>query len=224
MRGQNGLGGRAWLRLCLTVTSIGIFQSAHAGQVLDVTNPLKIDHTLSDLIAYGAQGEKSVILKPGDPSDDINFTPGMHRLFDAGFEVKRYLVSTTIGNSEFESVVFGVTSTAGREFSFLEDSTTNQPLSMSLDFGLTGYAPPPPGTLMSFVNGMNANLPGYFVGTSVNFDTGEVSGPFSGTGRFVNSGFVASVVPEPASWFMLGLGILGVSLRRHFASAQTCQV
>jgi hypothetical protein len=212
---------RAGLRLCLALFAMQFACSVQAGQVLNVTNPTELEKVLSDLIAYGAQGEKSVILKPGDASDDITFAPHMTRLFDAGFEVKRYLVSSTVGNSEFESVIFDVTSALVRELSFLEDAQSQAPLVLALDFEMTNYQPPPPDAVMNFVNGLNPNLPGYFVGTSVNFDSGAVLGAFTGSARFIAPRFDVSVVPEPAAWLAMSMGIIGLAARRRLLT-QVC--
>ncbi|MCP4593031.1 MAG: PEP-CTERM sorting domain-containing protein, partial [bacterium] len=68
-------------------------------------------------------------------------------------------------------------------------------------------------TTVNFINGTNADYPGWFVGTDIQFDTGSVGGAYTGDVSILSSPF--KVVPEPASLVLLSLGGLGLIRRRR---------
>jgi hypothetical protein len=181
--------------------------TAPAGTVLQVTNKdLKDTVVLSDLIAMGADGARKVILEPNNPKDDITMDPGQIKIFDAGFEVTSYIISRQDGKNEFETTVFNVQQVKATKIGFLEDPSTGLPLVASIDYN-TGAPPLPDGSTVTLTDGTSTLLPGWFVGTSIDFDTGVVSGPFSGTAEFL-TGFTVAAVPEPSSLMLAGAAAL----------------
>jgi hypothetical protein len=124
-------------------------------------------------VVYGAGGLMKTILKPGDASDDINIPIGSSRLFDAGFEVTKYVISKTVAGSESETLLFDVKQLRPQPISFAT-SVGGAVLALSIDFasGLLNPGPNP----IPFTNGTAASLPGWTVGTGVDFTTGNITG------------------------------------------------
>jgi hypothetical protein len=151
------------------------------------------------------------ILKPGDPTDDIPLDPGKSFIRDAGFEITSYIVSrTTALQGEVETLLADVKQLKPRKVSFLEDAGTGTALVESVDY-LTGVDPFADGTLVSVVNGVSASLPGWFIGTAIDFSMGTVTGPFTGSAEFLGSGLeVATTAPEPTSIGLLTVGLIGL--------------
>ena len=175
-------GLRRWLDgIALATCLLTSTSAASAGFVLEVVNKSKDDEVLSDLIAMGANGARKVILEPNNPKDDITIQGNRGtRLFDAGFEVTSYIISRLSGKNEVETSLFNVTQVHGKDLGFLEDPSTGTALYASLDFN-TAAEPLSDGTLVTFSNGLSSLLPGWFVGTSIDLNTGVVSDPFTGT-------------------------------------------
>ncbi len=49
--------------------------------------------------------------------------------------------------------------------------------------------PPPEGTILTFVEGYNELMPGWYVGTSIDFETGEVTGAYTGIVEVFSTAF-----------------------------------
>lgn len=100
----------AWVSISLCA-GIFVAPSAHeaaAGTLIQITNSSLIDVVLSDLVVYGEMGKSKTFLAPSDTSDDVMVKRGDSKIFDAGFEITKYVVSRTSGSSEFETSIFDV--------------------------------------------------------------------------------------------------------------------
>ena len=182
---------------------------ARAGSIVRVWNDSDTARTLSDLIVYGDNDQKKTILALNNAADDILVGGREVRTFDAGFEVRKYFVSETVGGtSEWESSRFNVTTQNPRYVGFFSDENSGSPLVPSVD-DTHGAASPAAGTLVSFVNGVSPTLPGWFMGTGVNLETGQVTGAFTGQGRVTNTFWETAIIPEPTA---LTLGIVVAAL------------
>lgn len=192
--------------VCLATIALSV--PAEAGPILRVKNTSSLVATLSDLIAYGEADQKKTILKLNEASDDIVMSADEMRLFDAGFEVKEYFISkTATGIGEFETGVFEVKQTKPTKLGFVRDPNQLVDLFAFIDFDLA-LPPPPEGTLLSFVDGQNPAVPGWFVGTVVDFDNGTVSGAYDGVGQIL-AGFeveAIAAIPEPSTFILFGAG------------------
>jgi hypothetical protein len=179
-----------------TVVLLASATASFAGDIVEVSNPHPtLSWTLSDLIIYGANGEKQVVLKPNDPSDDIVIAPQGSKIFGPfPFDVVRYFVSTQVGDSEFESIVLKVKVLEPQPVAFFQSLSTQQPLVYVIDQSV--YPPHPPlGTKFSFRNGINPMLPGTFMGIMPDFENGWVVGQYTGRGVVVYDQAVVTVIP-----------------------------
>ena len=185
---------------------------AQAGSIVRVWNDSDTARTLSDLIVYGDNDQKKTILALNNAADDIVVGDHQVRTFDAGFEVKKYFVSESEGGTEWESHHFNVTTQEPRRVGFFSAVDTGSPLVPSVDYAL-GAASPAAGTIVNFTNGLSAQLPGWFMGTGADVDSGQVTGAFTGQGRVTNTAWETSVIPEPAALALCGVAALAALLR-----------
>lgn len=118
--------------------------AASAGTIIQVTNtqPANKVSILSDLIAYDKDGNKKTILKPGDKTDDVNIIGGGSRLFDAGFEVKKYIISQTREGNEFETLVFNVKQILPKAMAMLDDPTGLASVFLAIDYDQYNFDAP----------------------------------------------------------------------------------
>jgi hypothetical protein len=187
---------------------------AWAGPIITVSNTTNQNQILSDLTVFGKNaGERKVILKAGDNgpiSDNVTIGPNQAKLFDAGFEIGSYVISEPKGQAaDKETKIFNVFQLGGKKVAFVDDPAGLVDIFLSIDYALYTFEPPDIGDVFGFTAGLNSELPGWFVGTSIDLDTGNISGPYSGSVRIANLPFeVATIVPEPASLVLLGTGVL----------------
>lgn len=190
------------------------------GVVIKVVNdsPSKIEMTLSDLIVY-SNTQKQTVLKPSDASDDIKVGFGVQKLFDLNFTPTKYVISVMAGDSEIEATVFNISLVEPVKIPMLIDPNNGSPLFLAIDQSLYNFEPPADGTVLSFSMGVNPNLPGWFVGTIIDFETGNISGPYTGD-ALVDSTVEVSAVPEPATLLLLSSGVaaIAIKLRRRRGS------
>jgi len=179
---------------------------APAGSIFRYTNTQGSSRFLSDLTVYGEGNNKKVILEE-DPSTepDVEVKPGQpYKSPDVGFEIKKVDISIklTRGGTETKTVGANFVQQRIQQVAWLSDPS----LILALTFPVAAE-PPPAGTLLSFTDGLNPNLPGWFVGTILDRDTGTVSGPFTGTAEISATGEVMTI-PEPNSFTLAGVGAL----------------
>jgi hypothetical protein len=174
-------------------------------------SPGKIEMTLSDLIIF-AHNQKQTVLKPSDASDDIKVGFGVQKLFDLNFMPTKYVISVMAGDSEIEAEVFNVSFVTPTKVSMLLDPNNGTQLFLAIDQSLYDFEPPADGTVISFSMGVNPNFPGWFVGTNIDLDTGNISGPYTGD-AFVDSTVEVSGVPEPATLLLLGSAVAGMAIK-----------
>lgn len=166
-----------------------------AADMIEVKNTSGITRILSDLIVYGPNGQKLVVLKPGDPSDDIAIKGGESKIFGPfDFEVERYFISSQIGTSEIETLVLEVKPLVPRKLAFVQDLKTGFPVVLGLDDQLATYEPQL-GDKLSFRNGMSPQKPGVIAAHQPDFDNGWLLGQYTGRCMVVSAELEATVIP-----------------------------
>lgn len=185
------------LLVCVTPCSVLTTSALGAGSIVRVTNDGTQVRVLSDLIVYGDNDQKNTLLALNNAADDITMGPNDVRTFDAGFEVRRYFISmTTAQGSELEAHGFNIQTQEPRRLGYYNVTGTTTPLFPSIDYA-TAVDSLPAGTGVAFSGGTNAALPGWFMGTGADFNTGQVTGSYSGNGTVVLSDISVAMIPEP---------------------------
>jgi len=175
------------LFLCVCLCIFTALSSAKGDTIVVKNRSILLQATLSDLIVYGDPNkpeQKKVFLKPNDPNDDILFTPLMERIFDADFQIKSYVIS--MGDyvkgayHEWETFVFDVKRIVPKQLGMIRCPAGEHKIVLAVDQAIAPE-PPPEGTIFPVANGRNKLLvPGWFVGTGINYDTGQVTGAYTG--------------------------------------------
>ncbi len=185
------------LFLCVCLCVVAVLTGPAKGDSIQVVNPgdPNIPTRLTDLIVYGEDPNKQrkVIKAPDDPSDDIVFTPGMRRIFHAPFKITKYEISAgwydSKGNyEEFPTIYFDVNIVKPKKVGFIRDPDGQQKVVLAVDQAVAPE-PPPEGTVLAFIEGYNELMPGWFVGTDINFETGEVTGAYTGLAEVFSTAF-----------------------------------
>jgi len=160
--------------------------------------------TLSDLIVYGENNKEEVILKPGDPNDDIVFEPLGTKIFHVNFEITKFEISTLCrkdseqpadwGVGYFEGKIIVPTDVPKKEkkIGFIRDPDGQQTVVLAID-GAVAPEPPPEGTILAFVEGYNEIMPNWFVGTGIDFETGQVTGAYTGDVEVFSTAFEVTI-------------------------------
>jgi len=199
---------KARIYLCACLCVLAVLTGPAKGDVIQVSiKDPNIAWTLSDLIVYGDPNdpnEKKVFLAPNDPNDDIDFSPRMTRTFDADFKITSYVSSTggtdPKGNYwEWETMFFNVRTVVPKKVAVIGPGPYIQEqlrLVLAVDQAVAPE-PPPVGTILAFVEGYNELMPGWFVGTDINFDTGEVTGAYTGNVEVFSIPFEVLVFTAP---------------------------
>lgn len=189
-------------------------------QIIRITNSSNIIQTLSDLVVRDGSGHVKTVLKPGESSgDDRNIESGEYTDVDTGFgfEVKSVEVSRAdeIGGKYVESLTYVLKATDlhQREIEFLTSVPSNDALAVDLDADVN-FPTFPAGTILNFVNGTNPNVPGWFVGTGFDPNTG-VTGSYTGPAQVTTALFRIDIVPEPPVLGILGAGIAALLAQRR---------
>jgi hypothetical protein len=206
---------RVCFGLTLILTFILLPSLAMAGNVIQVKNTTANTQTLSDLYVYDKDGKCDTILNANDPSDDVDIPKHKTRVYTAKFEVKSYVVSKRTGTepyTEEETKAFKVTQLKPQPISFLVDPNHIMDLVLAIDVEAATFDTVPAGTILDFVDGTNVTLPGWFVGTAVDFETGEVTGPYTGQVEILSNPFECTLVETIPTLTEWGLIIFGVVL------------
>lgn len=204
------------LHLMVAVLFLLVVNSAVFADVviIKVTNNGKTSVELSDLIAYGeGQDQVKKILNVDQKSDDITLKPSGEKLYELSFVPKKFTISVTDATGEHEAVMINANVVEPKPIAMFTDVNNVTPLFLEIDQSLYNFAPPTEGTVILFTNGRNPGLPGWLLGTSIDFENGTISGEFSGEAVVVSNGLEVQEVPEPATLFLLGSGIASVALR-----------
>ena len=187
--------------LCVCLCILAALPALTKGDTIIVINQGGMTSTLSDLIVFGENGQKEVILKPNDSSDDVNILAGLTRMYDVDFKIKSYIISSAHKSTEgyygecVDYVLFGVIIVEPTTISFIRDPD-GQTLALAID---QAVAPEPPaeGTILTFIEGYNELMPGWFVGTGINYETGEVTGAYTGNAEVFSTAFEVMVFTPP---------------------------
>jgi hypothetical protein len=189
--------------LCLILVAIVIMvcdsAPATAGMfTIGVTNTTDMRTVLDDLTAIYPPGSvpPSKVVVPA--MSGIVFTANQTMFYDnLDFMPASYVISSPVGPSTTIKVT-SVTQNNANNISWLFDPLNNDPLFLDIDTSLANPIPPSVGTILDYTNGLDAATPGWFVGTSIDETTGDVTNPYSGSAEVLSNAFSISVVPEPS--------------------------
>ena len=192
------------LFLCVCICALAVPAASTKGDYIQVENADKeFNRILSDLIVYGDPNkpeQKKVLLAPNDPTDDIELDPYMTKIFEAAFQIKSYTISQaydTVENYiECETSVFNVKRLAPKKLAMIQDPAEQQTIVLAIDQDVA-LVPPPEGTILTFSNGRNELRPGWFLGTGIDFETGDVTGAYSGDAEVLSTAFDALALEPP---------------------------
>ncbi len=177
---------------------------AHAGEIIEVRNNSDTDtFVLSDLIVKGKNGEKSTVLKLGDASDDTTLAPRKSVTFDVGFDIVSYFISRTGSTGEHETNVFDVTFPGFIKVGMVENADLGPAVFAAMDFNFPAADPLASDSVTQIIDGLSPLLPGWFFGTSVDFDAFNIGNPFTGNVRFLSDDISVAVLPQPATLLLL---------------------
>ena len=215
--------GRRRLRLAsLIAASLAFWGSvlpatgARGGYVIKVANTTDNPQVLDDLIAYDNDGKKDTII-PSTQGNGVQFIRREVKSYYSNLDsIKSVFVSQFIDGKEVESRAIKVAETS-KTVAMIEDVGGTAPVYLSADFSQQNFTPPAVGTILTIVNGVNTTpntpTPGWFVGTRFDTDTGDITGPFTGSVEIVSDSFgVALSVPEPSSLVLLAIGAAGLGV------------
>lgn len=199
-------------------TVLGSSAMAAMITVLTVKNTDPGSRILSDLVVLGAGANDSqILLQPSNASDNITLLGGGQTQFFVNFPVTSYHISMTLPNGSEVNTTYlkllGVVKGA-KDIAFVQAQGANQGIDLFalLDFDLA-VNQPPSGTLLDFTIGINPQLPGWFIGTATDFNTGAVTGAYTGRAQVVLDGIRVTVaVSEPSSLNLVGLALAGCLL------------
>lgn len=191
------------LFLCACLCILAVLATVARSDDIKVRNPRRDQSiTLSDFIVYGEVPNKQqkVIRAPDDPNDDTVIPGWGVRIFTADFKIKKYIISSCFIDEghyvEHEIVVFEVEKIVPKKLSFIRDPDEQQTVVLAVDQAIAPD-PPPEGTVLAFVEGYNELMPGWFVGTGINFDTSEVTGAYTGNVEVFCTAFEVLVFIPP---------------------------
>ncbi len=201
--------------LCACLCILAMLPTPAKGDFIEVRNTdPNNNHMLSDLIVYGDPNDPNQvkwILIPGSEfsSDDVNIPPKGQCMYYADFKITRYMVSEgywaywdiTYFYNEGKTSVFEVNIVKPKKVGMIRDPDQQQTVVLAID-GAVAPGPPPEGTILAFVEGYNELMPGWFVGTDIDFETGEVSGAYTGDVEVFSTAFEVSILPSgiPTQW------------------------
>lgn len=199
--------------LCACLCILAVQPAPAKGDSIEVSNGQLTKERLSDLIVYGDPNnpnEQKVILKPNDPKDDIIFDGHTSRRFNVKFKITKFELSTALLDDK-DNVKTEVQSVAHKgkiiepteipkkkKVGMIWNSDGQQTVVLAIDQAVAPE-PPPEGTILAFVDGYNELMPGWFVGTDINFETGEVTGAYTGNVEVFCTAFEVFGLHSPLS-------------------------
>ena len=203
---RNRIGIRL-LASILALCSAVLPAKLHAAEV-KINNTSKNPMKLSDLFVFGAKGKQEIILHRRFAMDDEDIAPGETKSFPTSFPVIAVAMSITKNGKESELIIKEIDQKTGfQKMAWLENAGDGTDLFPFIDAPVAAD-PPEEGSIVSFVAGLNPQLPGWFVGTILDLDQGIVLNGFTGDAVVVQSDAAIAAVPEPASLTLLGLALL----------------
>ena len=200
--------------LCACLCVLAVLANPAKGDTIKVTNTMRSKEILSDLIVYSdpndpdpktGKWKKKVLVAPDDPNDDIVLNPKASVTFHADFKIWLYETSTPIlirGWLYYDSPTYVFRGKIGvpKKVGFIRDPDEQQTvvLTQTEDYIDAPWALlAPEGTVLACTEGIIPGRPGWFVGTDINFDTGEVTGAYTGNVEVLATVFEVLVFTPP---------------------------
>jgi hypothetical protein len=213
--------------LTLVVAAQWLAMSASAGPIISISNRTANAEGFTDVIAYeknaaGNLVNKKNILGPGNPqATRIVLAPNEVKLFDAGFEPTDVMISNSFGlGKETETKIFKKAQLSSKPIAMLTLPNGVDPIFLAIDFTQFNFIPPVAGSLITFTSGLDASLPGWFAGTTVDFDTGDIGSAYTGSAIVQQYLEVDTIpAPEPNSLVLAATGVAVMLVTFRWASA-----
>ena len=191
-----------------------VFPSTASAAEVKIHNKNDFDMTLSDLIVYGKNNKAEIILSRHFAIDDVVIKAGQTQSFTTSFEVKAIATSTLKNGKETDYVIKQLDPNGKfAPVAWIENAADGSDLFPLIDADLA-VDPPGEDSVVNFVTGLNAGLPGWFVGTNLDLDSGDVTNGFTGSARIVLSHVETATVGEPDSLALLFISAAALCLLR----------
>ena len=190
-----------------------IFEVLDDPFTISVKNTTSDPAVLDDLTVYDAtKAQSMVILKKGSAT---HFSANQVQMFD-NITFKPASIEASLPNGTKTTTIFKLGAVT-EDVSMLINPGDNSPLFLAIDTSQANSVPPAVGTILTYTNGLNATTPGWFVGTTIDDSTGDITNPYSGSAEVFSNTFAISVLaPEPSSIGLVvcALGTLAWMKRR----------
>ena len=122
------------------------------------------------------------------------------------FEIEGYIISegywdaTETFYDEWETSVFKLKKVKPKKLGMIRDPDQKQTVVLAIDQAIA-TEPPPEGTIMAFVGGYNELMPSWFVGTGIDYETGQVTGAYTGNIEVLSTAFEVTIFDSyPPEW------------------------
>lgn len=181
-------------RYLMIIAALLSYQQALADNIY-LQNKEDYDITMAALITF--TDEKKVWLKPGFEADAATdnqvFTPGKDIVFNPKGKINRYIVAEHyIGKTENRTLVTNVKLNKPFPSVFGAASRLRDSVVTIIDVNKVVSLPMENESLFTFSEGTHPDLPGFFIGTAIDLETGEVTGAYSGNVIFL-TGFTITI-------------------------------
>lgn len=175
-------------------------QLIFGGSILEVTNTGDTPGTLSGLVAYGAggAGQSKKFLEPFNVIDDVTVRPHGSEIFNAGFDVRMYFFSETVGGQEYESIITGAQQLGPTRMTRANTAAPNSaPSPFALERPYSPGNPSLPTGPFGVSSGKTPLLPGWTFGFAAFVGSADLRGSVNGPISVSPSPFNVTVQAAP---------------------------